>query len=339
MKTVRLEKPGSLALVETAAAAPPLPGEALVRVRRVGVCGTDIHAFGGDQPFFTYPRVLGHELGLEVVSVGPGVGEVKPGDRCAAEPYINCQKCMACRSGKPNCCSDIRVLGVHVDGGMREEFTLPARKLHPSASLTFDQLALVETLAIGCHAVERARIDRGEFVLVVGAGPIGLSVMQFAGEAGARVIALDVNPARLEFCRDRLGVAHIVNPTDGPLLEALQRITGGDLPTAVLDATGNPASMAAAFGYPAHGGRIVFVGLFAGDVTFNDPNFHRRELTLLASRNALPADFTRIIRLIEAGRIDTTPWVTHRSSLTGAVEAFPGWVRPGSGVIKAMIEV
>jgi 2-desacetyl-2-hydroxyethyl bacteriochlorophyllide A dehydrogenase len=338
MNSVRLEEPGRLALVDAEPPGAPARGEVLVRVRRIGVCGTDLHAFGGTQPFFTYPRILGHELGVEVVSTGPGVSNVRPGDRCSVEPYLSCGACIACRRGKANCCAELRVLGVHVDGGMREQLIVPADKLHRSASLGLDQLALVETLAIGCHAVERAELAAGEFALVVGAGPIGLSVMQFAAEAGTRVIALDVNPSRLAFCQEALGVRHAVSPASGDPGEALRRITGGDLPTAVFDATGSPRSMAAAFNYPAHGGRLVFVGLFQGDVAFSDPLFHRRELTLMASRNALAADFGRIISLIEAGRIDTGPWITHRSLLSGVVGAFPHWTRPETGVVKAMIE-
>ena len=338
MKTIRLEEPGRL--VSTATAPPPPgPGDALVRVHRIGVCGTDIHAFGGRQPFFTYPRILGHELGVEVVAVGAGVTQVRPGDRCSVEPYLNCQHCIACRRGKGNCCTDLKVLGVHTDGGMREQFTLPARKLHPSATLSLEQLALVETLGIGAHAVERTRLEAGEFALVIGAGPIGLAVMQFAMERGAQVIVLDVNTARLAFCQRQLGVPHAIHGTEENVLEALGRITSGDLPTAVFDATGNPRSMMGAFEYPAHGGRLTFVGLFQGDVTFNDPNFHRRELTVLGSRNALPEDFTRIIGLLEAGRIDTRPWITHRAGFEEAVREFPGWTDPSSGVIKAMIEV
>ncbi len=339
MKIFRLEHPRVLTYLDGPEPARPGPGEALVRVHRVGVCGTDLHAYGGSQPFFTYPRIMGHELGVEVLEVGPGDARVKPGDRCSVEPYLNCQKCIACRSGKPNCCSELRVLGVHVDGGMRERLLVPARKLHPSALLSFDQLALVETLGIGAHAVERARLKPGEFALVIGAGPIGLSVVQFAQEAGARVIVLDVNPARLEFCRRQLRAEHAINAALESPLDALLRITAGDLPTAVFDATGNPKSMAAAFDYPAPGGRLVFVGLFQGDVAFNDPNFHRRELTLLGSRNALPEDFGRIVRLIEGRRIDTAPWITHRAPLGGALEAFPAWALPATGVVKAMIEV
>ncbi len=338
MINIRLEEPGRFTSLETAPPGAPEPGEALVRVRRIGVCGTDLHAFAGNQPFFTYPRILGHELGVEVVEAGAGVTNVKPGDRCSVEPYLNCGKCIACRRGNANCCTDLRVLGVHVDGGMRERLILPARKLHPSATLTLDQLALVETLGIGCHAVERAGLQRDEFALVIGAGPIGLAVMQFAAEKGARVIALDVNTARLEFCRRQLGVPHVINGAQEAPPDALRRLTQGDLPTAVFDATGNAGSMMSAFDFPAPGSRLVFVGLFQGEVTFSDPNFHRRELTLLASRNAQSSDFARIVGLIEAGRIDTTPWITHRASLAGMPGEFPAWTRPGTGVIKAMIE-
>ena len=339
MTTIRLEEPLRFVSLESAPPAAPQPGEALVRVRRIGVCGTDLHAFAGDQPFFSYPRILGHELGVEVVAVGAGVANVKPGDRCSVEPYINCQKCIACRRGKSNCCADLRVLGVHVDGGMREQFVVPARKLHPSASLSLDQLALVETLGIGCHAVERARLEHGEFALVIGAGPIGLAVMQFAAEKGAQVIALDVNAARLEFCRSQLGVPHVINGASEAPLDALRRLTRGDLPTSVFDATGNPGSMMKAFNFPAPGGRMVLVGLSQGDVTFSDPDFHKRELTLMGSRNSQSADFVRIIALIEAGRIDTTPWITHRMPLAGVANGFPAWIRPETGVMKAMIEV
>jgi 2-desacetyl-2-hydroxyethyl bacteriochlorophyllide A dehydrogenase len=339
MRAICLTEPGFLAYTELPEARQPGPGEVLVQPRRIGVCGTDLHAFAGRQPFFSYPRILGHELGVEVLAVGSGVTRLAPGDRCSVEPYLNCGHCIACRRGKSNCCAHLQVLGVHVDGGMRESFIAPASKLHASASLTFDQLALVETLGIGAHAVDRAQIQPDEFVLVIGAGPIGLSVIQFAQERGAIVIALDVNAQRLEFCQHRLGVAHIINAASEDPLAALQRITSGDLPTAVFDATGNPKSMSNAFNFPAQGGRLVFVGLFPGEVSFNDPNFHRRELTLLASRNALPGDFQRIIHLMETNRIDTAPWITHRAGFEEAVAAFPSWTSPETGVIKSMIEL
>ena len=340
MKTIRLEEPRRFALLSADEPGPLLkPDEALVRVHRIGVCGTDIHAFNGNQPFFSYPRILGHELGVEVIAAGSLSNNVHPGDRCSVEPYLNCGHCIACRSGKSNCCVSLQVLGVHTDGGMREFMIVPARKLHPSAHLTLDQLALIETLAIGCHAVDRARVERSEFALVVGAGPIGLAVTQFAIEAGAQVIVLDINPKRLEFCREKLGAPFSINANVENPLEALKRITADDLPTVVFDVTGNPKSMMGAFNYPANGGRLAFVGLFQGDVTFNDPDFHRRELTVLSSRNARSEDFTRIIGLVEGGRIDTDPWITHRASFAGVITEFPRWTQPETGVIKAMIEV
>ena len=336
MLQIALEKPGQF--IATDGPQPkPAPGEALVRVHRIGVCGTDLHAFAGKQPFFTYPRILGHELGVEVLDPGSEPHGLKPGDRCSVEPYINCGKCIACRRGKPNCCAELKVLGVHIDGGMRPVIAVPACKLHKSAKLTFDQLALVETLGIGAHAVERADIKPDDFVLVIGAGPIGLGVIQFVQMRGATLAVMDVSEPRLQFCRKQLGVKHTLGA--GPEAPGQLRATGdGDLPTVVIDATGNPKSMAGTFDLPAPGGRIIFVGLFQGEVTFNDPNFHRRELTLLASRNALPGTFHDIIALIEAGRIDTTPWITHRFDLADTPRRFPE-VAGNPAVIKTVITV
>lgn len=338
MKTIVLQNPGDLRLVETATPDDPPPGSALVRVHRVGICGTDWHAYRGKQPFFTYPRIIGHELGVVVEKINAPESSIKIGDRCAVEPYLNCGKCIACRRGKGNCCVNLQVMGVHVDGGMRQRVLIPARKLHPSAKLDFDQLALVETLAIGCHAVDRAQIQKDEWTLVIGAGPIGLSVIPFAMANGAKVIVMDISPSRLAFCREKMGVQHTIQVGPNDPMPALRDLTDGDLPTAVLDATGNSLSMMQAFNFVASGGRLVFVGLFQGDVTFNDPNFHRREMTLLATRNARPEDFTRIIRLVEDGVIDTKPWITHRVACDDLVEMIPKWLEPSVGVIKAIVE-
>ena len=334
MLQISLEQPGRFVAADVPE--PVGSGDVLVRVHRIGVCGTDLHAFAGKQPFFTYPRVLGHELGVEVVDPGDAPN-LKAGDRCAVEPYLNCGRCIACRRGKPNCCIALQVLGVHTDGGMRPRLRVPARKLHPSAKLDYDQLALIETLGIGAHAVERAQLANGEFVLVIGAGPIGLSVIQFALARGAKLAVMDVSDTRLAFCR-QLGAGHTLKP-GATAIEELKQLGDGDLPTCVIDATGNAASMAGCFDLPAHGGRIVFVGLFQGEVTFNDPNFHRRELTLLASRNALPCTFRDVIRLVEGGQIDTRPWITHRLSLADTPSVFPRDIAGNPAVLKAMIEV
>jgi 2-desacetyl-2-hydroxyethyl bacteriochlorophyllide A dehydrogenase len=339
MRTVVLEEPGRLAAASTPQPGSPPPGAALVRVRRVGVCGTDFHAWHGRQPFFTFPRILGHELGVEVLEVGRDVTTLSPGDRCAVEPYLNCGACAACRRGRGNCCERLQVLGVHVDGGMRELLHVPAGKLHPSRTLDLDTLALVETLSVGAHAVARGGPTPSDLVLVVGAGPIGLSVATFAAEAGARVAVMDVSSARLDFCRRVLPSVGVIlaAPTDGA--DGLAEALGGEAPTHVFDATGNRESMSRAITRAGHAATVVYVGLFRGDLTFANPEFHKRELTLLGSRNALAADFRRVIDALERGRVDITPWITHRAPIEEVPSIFPGWTDPASGVIKAIIDV
>ncbi len=322
MRQIVLKQPGSFEAAEVAAPKPG-PGEALVRVRRVGVCGTDLHAFAGRQPFFSYPRVLGHELGVEVLEAPAGANGVRAGDRCAVEPYLSCGQCHACRLGKTNCCERLRVLGVHTDGGMCGMIAVPVERLHRSERLGFDQLALVETLGIGAHAVERSGLREGEEALIVGAGPIGLAVLQFALAAGGRVCVLDLSPERRAFAA-RFGVEALGEP-DGRLYDV------------VFDATGSVRAMEASFEHVGHGGRLVFVGLVQARVSFDDPLFHRREMTLLSSRNSAGL-FPRIVGMIERGEIDTTPWITHRLNLAEVPERFVAL--PGQpGLVKAVIEV
>ncbi len=339
MTTIVLDQPGQFSIHPDTAPAAPGIGEALVRVHRVGVCGTDLHAYRGKQPFFSYPRIIGHEVGVEVVALGAGVTGIAVGDRCAIEPYLECGTCIACRRGTPNCCVNLKVLGVHTDGAMRSHLVLPARKLHVSRTLSYDQLALVETLGIGAHAVARAGITAADVVLVIGVGPIGCAAIQFVQAAGATVVVMDMNEQRLAFARAQFGVESTLTPgaTPADTAAALPALCNGDLPTVVIDATGNPQSMQSAFLLPCHGGKLVFVGLFPGDVTFHDPNFHRRELTLFASRNATAADFARIIAMLEAGRLDTRPWITHTATAAELPSLLPGWLDPASGCLKAMV--
>ena len=340
MKALLLEAPKHFRRIEIAPPRAPGPGEALVKVHRVGVCGTDISGYLGKMPFFSYPRIPGHELGVEVLEVGDGVTNVKAGDRCSVEPYINDPNSYASRRGKPNCCEKLQVLGVHTDGGMRPQFLVPARKLHVSKKLDFEQLALVETLAIGCHAVNRAAPQKDESVLVIGSGPIGLSTLEFVKLTGANLIVLDINETRLEFCRDVMGVPHTINSLDNAEIQTkLRDLTDGHLPDVVIDATGSSVSMSNAFGLIAPGGRLVYVGITTDEMKFKHPVFHRTEGTLLCSRNALPEDFTRIIGLIEDGKIDTKPWITHRTAFDDVPEVFPSFLNPETGVIKAIIEV
>ena len=337
MRTVVLEQPGQFTVADRPIPPQPGAGEALVRVHRVGVCGTDLHAFRGRQPFFSYPRVVGHELGVEVVATGPGVSGLAPGDRCAVEPYLHCGRCVACRRGKTNCCTSLQVLGVHIDGGMCEMLSVPAAKLHRSERLTLDQLALIEMLTIGAHAVRRSALEPGENVLVIGAGPIGLSTAQFATLVGARVSVMEISAWRREFCRQRLGLERILDG-GGDVAAQLEAMFSGELPTSVFDATGNAGSMMAAVQYVAGGGKLIYVSLVQGDITFRDSELHRREITLLRSRNALAADFAWALQMVEDGRIDLDPWITHRTSADRVADEFPGWLSPERGVVKAVVE-
>ena len=322
MRQVVLEQPGRF--LEQAGEAPAAGAdEALVRVRRIGVCGTDLHAFAGRQPFFAYPRILGHELAVEVLEAPPNDYGVTAGDHCSVEPYVNNPQSAASLRGRPNCCEDLKVLGVHVDGGMRGLLAVPVRLLHKSERLDWDQLALVETLGIGQHAVERSRIESGTEALVVGAGPIGLAALQFLAAEGAKAKVLELSPERRRFVQ-------------GLGFEALER-PDGKLYDFVFDATGSKAAMEAAFDYCAHGATLVFIGLVQDRISFDDPTFHRRELTLLASRNSAHA-FPKIISMIENGRIDTRPWINQRFALRETVETFPR-LRAIPDLVKAVIEV
>ena len=338
MKALLFEAPKQIKHIDIAEPPKPGAGEALVRVHRVGICGTDISGYLGKMPFFSYPRIPGHELGVEVVEVGADVTNVKAGDRCSVEPYINDPNSYASRRGHPNCCEKLQVLGVHTDGGMRPLFTVPARKLHVSRKLAFEQLALVETLAIGCHAVARASIQPDETCLIIGAGPIGLAVLEFVKLTGVKTIMLDMNEQRLDFCRRVMGVQHTLKPSEN-IEKDLRDLTDGHLPDVVIDATGNCTSMSSAFGLVAPGGKLVYVGITTEEVKFRHPVFHRPEGTLLCSRNALPADFDNIIGLIESGRIDTGPWITHRTPFDDLIEVFPSFTKPETGAIKAVVEI
>jgi 2-desacetyl-2-hydroxyethyl bacteriochlorophyllide A dehydrogenase len=332
-----LVEPGAFEIRDLDGVIQPGPGEALVRVRRVGICGTDIHAFGGRQPFLSYPRILGHELAAEVLAVGADVTGVQPDDQAAIRPAIACGHCDACRRGFENACVTLAVLGAHVDGGMREHLLVPATALHVSAGLTLDQLALVEPLSIGGHAVARARPRPDDRVLVIGAGPIGLAVTAHVIVAGVRPWVADLSAERRAFAEAWARV-EVLDPAADPTA-MVRRAMAGELATLVFDATGSPASMHAAFDLLAPGGRLVLVGLFQGDLTFHDPDFHRRELTVLGSRNATAADFHRSIEIIEHGQARVTDWITQRTTLEALPEVFPLLERNGSGVIKTIIDL
>jgi 2-desacetyl-2-hydroxyethyl bacteriochlorophyllide A dehydrogenase len=334
MKYIVCEKPGEFILKEKEAPVRK-ENEALLQINKVGICGTDLHAYAGNQAFFTYPRILGHELASEVLEIGENERGIKAGDKVVVMPYVSCGECIACRNGKTNCCTNITVLGVHGDGGMQEQITVPSNILLPANNLSNDQMAIVEPLAIGAHAVRRAAITPGETVAVVGCGPIGIGIMKLAQIAGAKVIAIDMNEQRLEYAKEKIGVDFTVK-AGADAADKISEITNGDLCTAVFDASGNKFALEACPDYMSHGGRFVLVGLSKGELTYTHPKVHAKEMTLMCSRNATTEDFEHVINVLD--QFPTESFITHTVPFTEMIENFDSWLDPATGVIKATVD-
>jgi len=334
MKYIVCQEPGKFVLKEKEAPVRK-EDEALLQINKVGICGTDLHAYSGNQAFFTYPRILGHELASEILEIGENKRGLKAGDKVVVMPYVSCEKCIACKNGKTNCCTNITVLGVHGDGGMQEQITVPSNILLPANNLSNDQMAIVEPLAIGAHAVRRATITPGETVAVVGCGPIGIGIMKLAQIAGAKVVAIDMNEQRLEYAKEKIGVEYTVKA--GPdAAQAIADLTNGDMCTAVFDASGNKFALEAGPSYMSHGGCFVLVGLSKGDLTYNHPAVHSKEMTLMCSRNATTEDFEHVINILD--QFPTESFITHNVPFTEMIANFDSWLKPETGVIKATVD-
>ncbi len=302
MKALICEKPFELNYVEVDKPTVK-PTEVLIKVSAVGICGTDIHAYTGHQPFFEYPRILGHELCGTVHEIGSEVAKsLNVGDKVALVPYVACFQCSSCLSGKTNCCENISVIGVHQDGGFREYLTVPQSNVLKVDGVDDVTAALIEPFAISAHAVRRADIAPNETVLIVGAGPIGLGAAAIAAADGANVVVADTQEERRAHVREHLNLP-VLNPLCDNFYEELKQFFGGDLAQTVIDATGNPTAMNSAVNHIRHGGKIVFVGLFKGKLEINDPDFHKKETTLMGSRNATMEDFCKVQRLMEDGTL------------------------------------
>jgi hypothetical protein len=312
-------------------------GNALLKVKRVGICGTDLHAFKGNQPFFSYPRILGHELATEVMEINQNSNGLKSGDKVVMVPYMNCEQCVACQAGKPNCCQNIKVFGVHVDGGMQEVISFPTRLLIPANDLSFDEIAIVEPLAIGAHALQRANIKKNEIVVILGCGPIGMGLIQLAKFMGSTVIAIDINDHRIQLAKESFGADLALQASDSSI-EKLKQFTGGDLAHTVIDATGSKAAIETATQYMRHGGNFVLVGLYKGDLVFQHPAIHAKETTLLCSRNATPEDFEFVMKVLREKKFNTQAYVTRSVKFETILSEFHSWTSPTSSEIKVMTE-
>lgn len=336
MKALICEEPGRLSVISRPEPV-PAEGEVLVRIRRVGICGTDFHIFQGKHPFLEYPRVMGHELSGTVETAPAGSG-LTQGQNVYIVPYLSCGKCVACRRGVTNACQNISVLGVHRDGGMAEFLCVPVSNVIPAGNASLDDAAMIEFLAIGAHGVKRGGITAQDRVLVVGSGPIGMSAIIFAKARGANVTVMDMREDRLAFTTEALGADHLLLANDEAEANA-KKLTDGDFFDVVIDATGNAGAMQRGFGFVAHAGRYVLVSVVRTDITFSDPEFHKRETTLFASRNAQADDFAEVVRQMDAGKVPTRALNTHRGSLDDGAALFKDWIRPEAGVIKAILEV
>ncbi len=336
MKTLICNEPGKLSLIERDMPT-PAEGEVLVRIKRVGICGTDFHIYQGKHPFLEYPRVMGHELSGTVEDAN-GSSRLKNAENVYIVPYLSCGKCIACRRGVTNACQNIAVLGVHRDGGMTEFLCVPEQNVISAGKASLDEAAMIEFLAIGAHGVKRGGITAADRVLVVGAGPIGMSAIIFAKTRGADVTVMDMREDRLDFTVTSLSADRTLLANAEAEANA-KRLTDGDFFDVVIDATGNAKAMQRGFGFVAHGGRYVLVSVVRDDITFSDPEFHKRETTLFASRNAQPDDFAEVVTQMENGRVPTAALNTHRGSLDDAPALFGKWLRPEAGVIKAILEV
>ena len=333
MKAVVCEEPFELRLIERPTPQ-PVRGEVLVRIQRVGLCGTDYHIFAGRHPFLAYPRVIGHELSGEVVAADPG-SRFREGQLVAINPYLSCGTCIACRKGKPNACVNIRVLGVHTDGGMCELLSVPESALLDATGLTPDQAAMVEFLSVGAHAVARSKVQSGEPVLVVGAGPIGIGTALFARLEGAKVTLVDRREARLAYAREQLGFDRVVAAGED-VHHLLASLTEGEMFDTVFEATGSLESMGQSLAYVAAGGTLVFVGVAPGDIVFSDPEFHKRETSLIASRNALPEDFQRVMAAMKAGLVPTAALHSHSFPAEETPTRLPELIADADHVLKAI---
>ena len=338
MKYIVCEEPGQFLIKEKQE--PALEkGQVLIQMKRIGICGTDLHAFQGNQPFFQYPRILGHELAGEVIQVGESVTTYKAGDRVGIMPYVSCQKCIACRRGKTNCCTSIQVLGVHSDGGMQERIVLSQDLLLPANHLEWEEIAILEPLAISAHAIRRSQVTPEDTVVVMGCGPIGIGVMAFAQVEGARVIALDVQDSRLQFVKDKLGIKDTVNVLQGDAQKKVEELTNGDMAQIVFDATGNKRALESGVDYMSHGGKFVLVGLFKGELSYQHPAIHAKETSLLCSRNATREDFDYVMDKLNQKTFPVNSFVTHTVPFLDMPQHFDDWLKPETGVIKAMLEL
>jgi 2-desacetyl-2-hydroxyethyl bacteriochlorophyllide A dehydrogenase len=337
MKQITLKKPYEFE--ERDAEIPLLKkGELLVQIKNIGICGTDIHAFHGNQPYFTYPRVLGHELSGIIVDAKIE-NKTLLGKSVSVLPYLSCGECNSCLKGKTNCCAKLHVMGVHVDGGFKEYLSVPEDNLLVDKNENnLKHLSMVEPLSISYHGILRAEILENDWVIIFGAGPIGIGALMFAKSRTNKIILIDINQNRITYCKSYLGIEHSFNGNDESLINNIRELTNGHFADIVIDATGNKKSIKQQLTFLSHGGKWILIGLQREDLHINHPEFHKREATLMSSRNATKHDFEQVMEMIDKKEIDPGLLITHTLDFEEVARSFSTLIVDPT-LIKGIIKV
>lgn len=339
MKILLIDAPGRFSYGEKAAPV-PADGEVLLRVRRLGFCGSDLNTFRGGNPLVSFPRIPGHEIAATIQAVTPGVPtEFQPGQAVTLLPYTTCGHCSACRAGRVNACRHNQTLGVQQDGAFTEWIVAGWEKLIPAPTLGLHEIALVEPLAVGFHAVARGRVAPSDTVLVFGCGMIGLGAVAGAAlHRGATVIAVDVEDRKLEVAR-RAGAAHVINSAKENLHERLLALTDGHGPDVAIEAVGLPATFTACVDEVCFAGRVVYIGYAKAPVSYETKYFVMKELDIMGSRNATRTDFAEVVRLLSSGRYPVEETITRTVPFDESGEALAAWAANPGAITKIHVEL
>ena len=336
MQAVVIGRPGD-ATVETIDQPRATPEEVLLKVRLVGMCGSDLNSFRGKNPLVVFPRIPGHEVAATVVRAAASRPDLQPGMDVTVSPYSHCGQCPACLRGRANACQHNQTLGVQRDGAMTNYIALPPDKLYP-ANLTLKELCLVEPLTVGCHAAARGRVAPEDTVAVIGCGGVGLGAIAASAFRGATTIAVDVDDAKLKIA-EHAGAAHSINARQSNLHEQLLALTGGRGPDVIIEAVGTPDTFRAAVEEVAFTGRVVYIGYAKEPVAYETRLFVQKELDILGSRNALPEDFREVIEMLESGRFPVDAAVSAIVRLEDAAKALKSWSENPSRFSKIMVSL
>lgn len=312
------------------------PDEVLVKVKRVGICGSDMHIYHGTNPLATYPRIVGHEVAGEVVEVGSNVSGMKPGDHVVVEPIRYCGECYACRKGRPNVCQSLSVFGVHEDGGLREFFVLPENQLHVvNSSLEWDEIVLAEPYTIGAQAVWRGAVGEGDTVFIQGSGPIGICILKMAKLQGARVIISDLKQERLAFAKEN-GADEIINASEESVEDRVLELTDGEGPNVVIDAVCLPSTFELGVNLVSPAGTVVVLGFDERPSSIPQLPITKKEVTIVGSR-LQTNQFEKVVSLLNIEKLQSNGFITHHFPISEVQEAFRYVEKNPDQVRKAVI--